>query len=148
MAVPTFFSGRGVFCCERIWNSYIEIQWNSMQVIFVILLCTQGYNSLGDPTRQRKVWRKILLQADPIERLTACVLATKTKQNSTIQFNSIPLFYLLVKAWLQYIEIWYNKYVRIPHKQNGFQKSNAYLAGLLTMWKVMSSTNTNLRKHF
>ncbi len=64
MVAPTFFSGRGgVFCRERIWNNYIEIQWKSMQVIFIILLCTWGYNSPGDPTRQHKVWRKILLQA-------------------------------------------------------------------------------------
>ncbi len=56
-----------------------------MQVIFLILLCTGEYNSLGDPTRQDEVWRKILLQADPIERLTACVFEVNTKQNSTIQ---------------------------------------------------------------
>ncbi len=38
-----------------------------------------------DLTRQHEVWRKILLQADPIEMLTACVLVANTKQNSTIQ---------------------------------------------------------------
>ncbi len=43
---------------------------------------------------------------------------------NSIQFNSFIL--TPCKAWLQYIEIWYNKYVRIPHKQNGSQKSNAY----------------------
>ncbi len=48
-----------------------------MQVIFIILLCTQEYNSLGDPTRHHK--------ADPIERQTACILAANTTQNSTIQ---------------------------------------------------------------
>ncbi len=47
---------------------------------------------------------------------------------NSIQFNSFVLS--PCKAWLQYIEIWYNKYVNIPHKQNGSQKSNAYLAGL------------------
>ncbi len=31
-----------------------------------------------DPTRQQEVWEKILLQADPIERLTACILAANT----------------------------------------------------------------------
>ncbi len=46
-------------CChERIWNNYVEIQWKSMQVIFIMLLCTQGYNFLGDPTTQHNVWRK------------------------------------------------------------------------------------------
>ncbi len=58
----------------------------NMQVIFIILLCNQAYYSLCDLTRQRKVWRKILLQADPIERLTAFILAAKTKFNySTYQ---------------------------------------------------------------
>ncbi len=47
-----------------------------MQVIFII-----GYNSLGDLTRQHEVWRKTLLQADPIKSLTACVLATKMRWN-------------------------------------------------------------------
>ncbi len=51
-----------------------------MEVIFIIFLSTWGYNSLGHPTRQHKVWKKILLQADPIEKLTACVLAANTKQ--------------------------------------------------------------------
>ncbi len=33
-----------------------------MQVIFIIIIfyCTRGYNSLGDLTRQHKVWRKTL----------------------------------------------------------------------------------------
>ncbi len=48
-----------------------------MQVIFIILLCTREYNSLGDPTRQH--------EADPIERQPACVLAANTKQDLTIQ---------------------------------------------------------------
>ncbi len=92
MAAPTFFSGRrgGGFCCERIWNNYFEIQWTGMQVIFIILLCTRGYNFLRDPTRQYKVWRKILLQTDPFERLTACVLGNLIwwwKQNKTQLFN-------------------------------------------------------------
>ncbi len=54
-----------------------------MQVIFIIILCTQEYNYLGNPTGQNEVWRKILLQADPIERLTAYILAANTNQNST-----------------------------------------------------------------
>ncbi len=32
-----------------------------MQVRFIIFLSTWKYNSLGDPTRQHEVWRKILL---------------------------------------------------------------------------------------
>ncbi len=56
-----------------------------MQVIFIIFLSPWGYNSLDESTRQHGVWKKILLQADPIESLTACVLAASTKQNSTIQ---------------------------------------------------------------
>ncbi len=55
-----------------------------MQVIFIIFLSTWGYNSLGDPTRQHEVWKKILLQADSIERLTACVLAANTKFEAKI----------------------------------------------------------------
>ncbi len=51
------------------------------KLIFIVLLCTPGYNSLCDLTRQHKVWRKILLQADPIERLTACVLGANIKFN-------------------------------------------------------------------
>ncbi len=46
--------GAEVFCRERIWNNYVEIQWKGIQVIFIILLCTGGYNSLGDPTRQNE----------------------------------------------------------------------------------------------
>ncbi len=70
--------GGGDWCSERIWNNYVEIHRKSMQVIFIILLCTREYNSLGDATRQH--------EADPIERLTACVLAANTKQNcSTYQ---------------------------------------------------------------
>ncbi len=70
--------GVGGYCCsERIWNNYVEIHRKSMQVIFIILLCTGEYNSLGDPTRQHK--------ADAIERLTACVLAANT--NKTQLFN-------------------------------------------------------------
>ncbi len=81
--------GRGVFCHERIWNNYVEIQWKNMQVIFIILLCIRGYNSLGDPTRQHEVWRKILPQADPIERLTACVLvANKTKKLNYLTYRT------------------------------------------------------------
>ncbi len=50
------------------------------------------------------------------------------------QFNSIQSSILTPRtAWLKYIEIWYNKYIRIPHKQNGSQKSNAYIAGLLSL---------------
>ncbi len=59
----TFFSpffSRGSWCHEKIWNNYVDIQDQNMQVIFIILLCTQGYNSLCDPTKQHKVWRKYL----------------------------------------------------------------------------------------
>ncbi len=58
----------------------ITLKYNgkNMQVIFVILLCTRGYNSLCDPTRQHEVWRKILLQDNSIERGT---------QNKTQIFN-------------------------------------------------------------
>ncbi len=43
---------------EGIWNNYSDIQQKIMQVRFIILLCTQGYNSLVDPIRQHNVWRK------------------------------------------------------------------------------------------
>ncbi len=46
---------------EGIWNNYVDIQDINMQVRFIIFLSTWGY-SLGDPTRQHKVWRKILLK--------------------------------------------------------------------------------------
>ncbi len=80
MAAPKyitfFFSWRS--CCsqtlEGIWNNYIDMEQQVVQVIFIIFLSTWGYNSLGDTTRQHEVWKKILLQCDPIERLTACVL--------------------------------------------------------------------------
>ncbi len=62
-----------------LWNNYVDIEQQVLQVIFIIFLSTWGYNSLGNTTRQHKVWKKILLQADPIERLTACVLAANTK---------------------------------------------------------------------
>ncbi len=46
-------------CChERIWNNYVKIHWKSMQVRFIIFLCTREYNSLGGPTRKHKVWMK------------------------------------------------------------------------------------------
>ncbi len=70
---------------EGIWNNYVDLEQKHMQVIFIIFLSTWGYNSLGDPTRQHKVWKKILLHADPIERLTVCVLSANTKENSAIQ---------------------------------------------------------------
>ncbi len=56
-----------------------------MQAIFIVLLCTWEYNSLGDLTRQ--------LEADPIERLTACVLASNT--------NKIQLFNVSNQIWDQ-----------------------------------------------
>ncbi len=64
-----------------------------MQVIFIIFLSTWGYNSLGDPTRQQEVWKKILLQADPIKKADSMRLGGehKTKLNySTYQtkFNT------------------------------------------------------------
>ncbi len=55
------------------------------ELIFIILLYTPGYNSLCNPTKQHKVWRKIFLQADPIERLTAFVLGANTKLNVSQQ---------------------------------------------------------------
>ncbi len=52
-------------CChEKIWNNYIKMQWKSMQVIFIMFWCMQGYKSLGDPTRQHEVWRKMLLHVN------------------------------------------------------------------------------------
>ncbi len=52
-----------LFCklFKGIWNNYVEIQWKIMQVIFIIFWCIWGKNSLSDPTRQHKVWRKKLL---------------------------------------------------------------------------------------
>ncbi len=49
---------------EGIWNNYVDIQQKIMQVRFNIFLSTWGYNSLGDPTRQHEVWRKILLNTN------------------------------------------------------------------------------------
>ncbi len=63
----TFFSlffSNGSWCHEGIWNNYVDIQDQNMHVIFIILLCTRGYNFLGDPNRQHKVWRKILLKTN------------------------------------------------------------------------------------
>ncbi len=54
-----------ILMSERIWNNYIDIQDQNMQFIFIILLWNQGYNFLGDPTKQHKVWRKILLNIWP-----------------------------------------------------------------------------------
>ncbi len=41
MAAPTFFSweeGGGVYCRERIWNNYVEIQWKSMS-LYLLFFC-------------------------------------------------------------------------------------------------------------
>ncbi len=32
---------------EGIWNNYFDIQQKSMQVKFIMFLCTRGYNSQG-----------------------------------------------------------------------------------------------------
>ncbi len=56
-----------------------------MDVIFIIFLSTWGYNSLGDPTRQHKVWKKILLQTDPIEGWQHA--SWRQTQNKTQLFN-------------------------------------------------------------
>ncbi len=95
MAAPKyitfFFSWRScrLQTLEGIWNNYVYIEQSHAGYIYYLFLSTCGYNSLGNPTRQHEVWKKILLQADPIERLTACVLMANTKQNSTIQCISI-----------------------------------------------------------
>ncbi len=39
---------------ERICNNYIEIKWKNIQVIFIILWCTRGYNLQGETTRRLK----------------------------------------------------------------------------------------------
>ncbi len=65
----SWMSTLGYCCIERIWNNYIEIHQKSILVMLIMVWSTQGYNSLDDPTRQLEVWRKILLQADPIEGL-------------------------------------------------------------------------------
>ncbi len=70
-----------------IWNNYVDIEQQVVQVIFIIFLSTWGYNSLGDTTRQYEVWKKTLLQADPIKRLTACVLAANTKFDAKMKQN-------------------------------------------------------------
>ncbi len=44
-----------------IWNNYVEIHWQNQQVRIIIFRHILWYNSLGDPTRQHKVWRQILL---------------------------------------------------------------------------------------
>ncbi len=46
---------------EGIWTNYVDIEPKIMKVRFIIFLSTWGYNSLGDPTRQHKVWRKTRL---------------------------------------------------------------------------------------
>ncbi len=79
---------RIAFCLqtlEGIWNNYVDIEQKVTQVIFIIFLSTCRYNSLSDSTRQHEVWKKILLQADPIERLTVCV--RRRTQNKTQLFN-------------------------------------------------------------
>ncbi len=51
-----------------------------MQVIFIIFCCIEGYNSLSDPTRQHKVWRKTLVTI-----LAELVFSTyRTKFNAKI----------------------------------------------------------------
>ncbi len=47
-----------------ILNNYVDIQQQIMQVRFIIFLCTWGYNSLGNPTRQHNVWRKTCLNTN------------------------------------------------------------------------------------
>ncbi len=55
----------------------IMLKYNekNKQVIFIIFWCTQWYNSVGDLTRQHKVWSKNLLhyvfkiQTDPIKSM-------------------------------------------------------------------------------
>ncbi len=41
---------------EGIWNNYGDIAQNNMEVR--IIMCTQGYNSLGDPTKHLKQTKK------------------------------------------------------------------------------------------
>ncbi len=67
-----FWGGGWGYCCsERIWNNYVEIHRKCIHVMLIMVWSVQGYISLDDPTWQREVWRKILLQADPIEGLKA-----------------------------------------------------------------------------
>ncbi len=47
-----------LFYFGRIWNNYVDIQWKSMPVRFILFLCIRGYNFLGNLTRKYKVWRK------------------------------------------------------------------------------------------
>ncbi len=65
MVVPIRLQAVLLLCklIEGIWNNYIDIEQKIMQVTFSISLCTWGYISLGDPTRQ-EVWRKILLNTN------------------------------------------------------------------------------------
>ncbi len=49
---------------EGISNNYFDIQQKIMLFRFIISLCTWGYISLGDPTCQHEVWRKILLNTN------------------------------------------------------------------------------------
>ncbi len=60
MAVPTKAHMLAIIFenSEGIWNNYVDIQQKIMQVRYIILLCTWGYNSLVDPIRQHDVWRK------------------------------------------------------------------------------------------
>ncbi len=69
---------------EGIWNNYVDIQQKFMQVRFITSLCTWGYISLGYPTWQHEVWRKILLNTnswhltEPFESMHTLFLPTKS----------------------------------------------------------------------
>ncbi len=85
--------GGGGDCCRVIiWNNYVEIHRKSMQVIF----CAPENIILSDPTRQHEVWKKILLQADPIERQHA---SWRWTQNKTQLFNVSLSDQILTRKW-------------------------------------------------
>ncbi len=78
---------------EGIWNNYVDIQQKIMQVRFIILLCTQGYNSLVDPIRQHEVWRKILLNTN--------------SWYLTEAFEGMHTLFLLTKSAAAHLFHWY-----------------------------------------
>ncbi len=71
---------------EGIWNNYVDIQPKIMQVRFIILLCTRGYNSLVDPIRQHDVWRKTRLAEGKLVGRRDCGKFILTKSAAVMLF--------------------------------------------------------------
>ncbi len=105
---------------------------------FIISLCTWGYNSLSDLTRQHKVWRKILLNTkswyrrEDFESMHTLLLPTKSAAARLFHWYQIKLmiwsarkqYYLdfwaflelklvniLIKTGLYFRQCWYHFYM-------------------------------------